>query len=220
MFHDCVNLQGFNAKNWKMPELLTSSHMFRGCTSASSIDVSGWYTPKLTSMDGMFHTCKELTTIDVSSFDTSKCEEISQVFEHCYKLEEIKGMGNWNTESCRTFEECFSSCYALKVLDMSGFNTRMVEDAFHMQNNATGNGFANMLPNMRSLEKMILSADFSFDGDGKVTTEYKKVILPSPAAKEGFTAKWQNAATGVLYDASEIPEETAATYVAYYIPNP
>ena len=221
MFYNCGNLESADVSGWNMPNLTTSSHMFRGCNKATTIDVSGWYTPSLTSMDAMFHTCYAITELDVSSFDTSKCEEISQVFEYCTSLETIKGLENWDTSSCRTFEECFSGCYALKELNLSGFNTRKVEDAFYpMQNGSTGNGFMNMFPNMYALEKLVLSADFSFDGDGKVTTENKKVILPSPAAKEGYTVKWRNVETGELYLATEIPEEVAATYEAYYIANP
>jgi len=41
-------------------------------------------------------------------------------------------------------------------------------------------------------------------------------VLPAPAPKDGFTAKWRNVETGELYLATEIPEGVAATYEAYY----
>ena len=219
MFHDCTKLLGFDASDWKMPNLSTTSHMFRGCNSATSIDVSGWYTPSLTSMDGMFHTCKSLTEVDLSSFDTSKCLEMSQIFDHATGIQTVKGMDKLNTSSAKTFEEAFAGCTNLKVVDLSSFNTRNVVNAYYpMQNGATGYGFKNMFPATCNWEKLIIGADVSFDGDGKVTTDSHKIILPSPTAKAGFIAKWQNVDTGVTYLASEIPEETAATYVPYYEP--
>ena len=220
MFHDCVNLQSADVSGWQMPNLLTSSHMFRGCTSATFIDVSDWYTPELTSMDAMFHTCKSLTTVDLSSFDTSKCLEMSQIFDYATGIQYVQGLEKLNTSNARTFEETFAGCSSLKVLDLSNFDTGMVENAYYpMQNNSTGHGFRNMFPKtMNSLEKLILGEKFSFDGNGKVTDEINKVALPSPAAKEGFIAKWQNVETGETYLASEIPEKIAATYVAYYEP--
>ena len=217
MFHDCTKLQGFNAKGWQLPNLLTSSHMFRGCNSATFIDVSGWYTPSLTSMDGMFHTCKALTEVDLSSFDTSNCTELSQIFDHATGIKRVKGLEKWDTSNCRTFEETFAGCSALEELDLSSFNTRNVENAFYpMQNNATGYGFRNMFSNMsnKSLKKLVIGADFSFDGDGKVTDADNKVTLPNPGPIDGQATKWYNEANDTYYDASEIPEEIAAVYVA------
>jgi hypothetical protein len=44
------------------------------------------------------------------------------------------------------------------------------------------------------------------------------MALPSPAAKEGYTAMWRNVGTGELFLGKDIPELTAATYEAYYEP--
>jgi surface protein len=214
LFYNCTNLQTANVGGWKMPELLTTSHMFRGCNNMTTVNVSDWYTPSLTSMDAMFHTCYAVTELDVSSFDTSKCQEISQVFEACSSLHTIHGLNNWDTSSAGTFEECFSGASALKVLDLSSFSSQSVVPAHPMQNNATGWGFRLMLNGMSSLEKLIMSENFSFTNEGTVTNY--PAVLPSPMKKAGFTAKWRNVETGELYDASEIPEKTAATYEAYY----
>ena len=217
MFHDCKKLQGFNAKGWQLPNMLTCSHMFRGCNSATSIDVSDWYTPKLTSMDAMFHTCKALTEVDLSSFDTSNCTELSQIFDNATGLKRVKGLEKWDTSNCKTFEETFAACYALEELDLSSFNTRNVVNAFYpMQNNATGWGFRNMFSSMsnQSLKKLVIGADFSFDGDGKVTDADNKVTLPNPGPIDGQATMWYNEANDTYYDASEIPEEVAAVYIA------
>ena len=218
MFYACSAQEELNLSGWNMPNMVTTTHMFADCNSLRSIDLTGWNTPSMVSMDAIFNDCHSLTYLDVSSFDTANCNEFTQVFESCRNLKTIVGLDKWDTGNARTYEELFSGCAALKEVDLSTFKSRDVVNDFTMEWKGTGWGFLRMFSGMNSLEKMTLSADFSFDGDGKVTTESYKVSLPSPAAKEGFIAKWQNVETGELYDASQIPEETAATYVAYYEP--
>ena len=221
---DGSGVQHLNLSGWNMPNLVTTTHMFADCTDLKSVDFTGWNTPNLISLDCMFNDCDDLTYLNVSSFDTANCREFSQLFEGCRRLEKIDGLEMWDTSNARTYESTFSGCSALKELNLTAFNTRNVVNDHWMDwqpgnTQNIGYGCKYMLSGMTSLEKLTLSADFSFDGDGKVTTESYKVKLPAPAAKEGFTAKWQDVDTGVLYDASEIHEEKAATYVAYYEPN-
>jgi surface protein len=218
MFYACSVLEELDLSGWDMPNMVTTTHMFTDCTNLRSVDFTGWNTPSMVSMDAMFNDCHSLTYLDLSSFDTGNCHEFSQMFERCYSLTKIDGLDKWDTRNARTYEELFYDCSSLKEVDLSTFYTRDVVNDFVMEWKGTGWGFLRMFQGAKSLEKMTLSADFSFDGDGKVTTDSYKVSLPSPAAKEGFIAKWRNVETGVLYDASEIPEETAATYVAHYEP--
>ena len=222
MFDGC-GVEKLNLSNWDMPNLITTTHMFADCSNLTSIDFTGWNTPNLISMDCMFNDCTSLTYLDMSSFDTATVQEFSQLFERCTKLEKIDGLEKWDTSNGRTFGEMFRECYALQELNLTSFNTRNVIDQYFMEWQPSGppnmgEGCINMFYGANGLNKLILSENFSFDGDGKVTTESYKIKLPAPAAKEGFTAKWQDVDTGVLYDASEIPEEKAATYVAYYEP--
>ena len=218
MFYGCSAQEELDLSGWDMPNMITTTHMFADCNSLRSVDFTGWNTPSLVSMDAMFNDCHSLTYLDVSSFDTANCNEFTQVFESCKNLKTIVGLDKWDTGNARTYEELFSGCAVLKEVDLSTFKSRDVVNDFTMEWKGTGWGFLRMFSGMNSLEKMTLSADFSFDGDGKVTTESYKVSLPFPAAKEGFIAKWRNVETGVLYDADTIPEETAATYVAHYEP--
>ena len=216
MFYGCNAQEELDLSGWDMPNMITTTHMFADCNSLRSVDFTGWNTPSLVSMDAMFNDCNSLTYLDMSSFDTANCNEFSQVFERCSSLTKIDGLDKWDTGNARTYEELFYGCAALKEVDLSTFYSRDVVNDYAMEWKGTGWGFLRMFAGMNSLEKMTLSADFSFDGDGKVTTESYKVSLPSPAAKEGYTAKWRNVETGELYLASEIPEEVAATYEAYY----
>jgi surface protein len=167
----------------------------------------------------MFHTCKAMTTVDLSSFDTSKCLEMSQIFDHATGLQYVIGLDKLNTSSAKTFEEAFDGCSSLKVLDLSSFNTKNVENAYYpMQNGSTGHGFLHMLTGMTGLEKLIIGEGVVFNGNGSVS-DTNRMKLPAPAAKAGFTAKWRNVETGELFDASQIPEKVAATYEAHYIAN-
>jgi len=150
--------------------------------------------------------------LDVSSFDTSNVREFSQIFEVCYALEEIKGLGNWNTANGQDFGEIFSGCRSLKVLDLSGFDTRNANSKYLSNGKYANCMFQNAFNGLTGLEKIIFGPYFSFDGDGSAPDAYKAVMPTSGVA--GWDGKWYNAETGVGYLPSEIPEETAATYVA------
>ena len=219
MFYGCGHLTDLDLSGWNVPKLTHCSHMFADCYNLVNLDLSGWQTPSLKIMDAMFNNCESMTFVDMSSFDTSNVTEFSQLFESCYSLKEIKGLENWNTAKGASFSEMFSGCTSLKELNLSSFNTRGADENYRYHYTHTvdySEGYERMFSNLTALEKLTVSADFSFDGDGKVTTESYKMKLPAPAAKEGFTAKWRNVETGELYLATEIPEEVAATYEAYY----
>lgn len=68
-----------------------------------------------------------------------------------------------------------------------------------------------MFSGCNSLQKLILGEKFDFDGNGTVTAV---TTLPNPGKVDGQSAMWYNAANGTYYAANEIPEMTAATYVA------
>jgi surface protein len=149
----------------------------------------------------------------MSSFDTSNVKEFSQMFEACYSLEEIVGMENWDTSEACTFTEMFSGCRLLKELDLSGFDTGSAYDNYKDMNNSYSNAFTGMFSGVSGLEKLTVSDDIVYLGNGNVS-EAKKLTFPAPAAVAGGDGKWYNVETGVGYLPSEIPEGVAATYVA------
>lgn len=53
-------------------------------------------------------------------------------FGGCSALQEIKGMGNWDTSARTTMSGMFDNCGALKVIDISNFNTSNVTDMSNM----------------------------------------------------------------------------------------
>ena len=217
MFYGCAQLTELDLSGWVMPKLYTTSHMFADCYKLETIDVSGWQTTgSWYSMDAMFNDCRVVKTLDVSSWNTSGVVEMSQVFESCYSLKQIKGIENWNTSSSKCFDQTFLNCNSLKELNLSGWNTHNAQYGNKHLNGDISEGFSSTFSGVISLTKLTLGEHFDFDGNGTAT---KLAVLPNPAAKEGFTAKWRNVETGQIYLASEIPDGVAATYEAYYEDN-
>ena len=212
MFYGCAQLTELDLSGWNMPNLYTTSHMFADCINLEVIDVSGWQTSeKWLSMDAMFNDCRKVKFLDVSSFTTSGVTEFSQIFEACWALEEIKGLENWDTSNGKSFDQTFLSCGSLKELNLSSWDTSHAMYGNKHLNGDISQGFSQMFGGVKSLKKLTLGEKFDFDGNGSVTA---KATLPNSAAIDGVTSKWYNAANDTYYAASEIPELTAATYVA------
>ena len=218
MFYGCGKLTEVDLSGWNMPNMTSATHMFADCYNLKKVDFTGWNTPSWRIMDAMFNNCEAIETIDVSSFDTANVVEFSQVFEACYSLNNIVGLEKWVTTSGQDFGEMFSGCGRLKSLDLSSFDTTNAQDSYVNTSNGDYNDrFHYFLSGCNSLEKISLGENFSFDGDGSFT----KWTFEMPAASnvEGWDGYWYNAATGEKFLPSEVPEMTAATYVAVN-PNP
>ena len=146
-------------------------------------------------------------------FDTSNVYYFCQAFEYCDSLEKVVGLENWDTAEGDNFSEMFFCCYNLKELDLSSFDTR---NADHLKEGDYV--LWRLIENCTSLEKITFGPYFDFDGVG--CAEQYKFVMPAATGVEGWDGKWYNAETGVGYLPSEIPEMTAATYVAVNPANP
>jgi len=213
MFYACSQITEVDMSNWDVRNVVSMSHMFSDCWNLEKVDFTGWETPKLNTVDALFNDCHSLKRVDVSSLDTANVVEFSQAFEYCISLEEIIGLDKWVTTSGQDFGEMFSGCRSLKAVDLSSFDTTNAQDSYVNPSNKDGNDrFHYFLTGCNSLEKVILGAKFSFDGDGSFTKWTFE--MPSATNVAGWDGYWYNVDTGVGYLPSEIPEETAATYVA------
>ena len=218
MFYGCGSLVTVDMSNWNVESLETMGHMFADCFKLENVYFDNWNTKSLICLDGVFNDCRAMKTVDMSSFDTSNVLEFSQTFEACWSLEKVIGIENWDTSKACTFTEMFSACRSLKELDLSKFDTSAAFDNYTDMNNSTSHAFVSMFSGVGSLEKLVVSDDIVYLGNGNVT-EARKLSFPNPAAKEGYTAMWRNVETGELYLGKDIPEKTAATYEAYYVEN-
>jgi surface protein len=213
MFYGCGQLTEVDLSGWNMPKMTSSTHMFADCFKLQSVNFSGWYTPSWRVMDAMFNDCRTIKSLDVSDFDTATVNEFSQVFEACYALEEIIGLENWVTTSGQDYAEMFSGCTSLKELDLSTFDTRNANKDYLYHETMTNEMFLYMMNNMPKLEKVTFGPYFSFTGDGTAPAGYV-FKMSAATGVEGWDGKWYNVDTGVGYLPSELPEMTAATYVA------
>ncbi len=213
MFYGCGQITEMDLSTWNTDNLEDIGHMFADCYKLEKVNFAGWNTPKLKTVDALFNNCGSLKSVDVSYLNTENVVEFSQAFEYCYSLEEIIGLDKWVTTNGQDFGEMFTSCSSLKVLDLSSFDTTNAQDSYVNASNGDGNDrFHYFLTGCNSLEKIILSENFSFDGDGSFTKWTFE--MPSATNVNGWDGYWYNAETGVAYLPGEIPEETAATYVA------
>jgi len=213
MFYGCLGLTEMNMANWNVTNVTTTSHMFTDCNYLEAVDLTGWNTVSLTSMDAMFNDCWRLKAVDMSSFVTDNCVEFSQLFENCSSLVEVKGMEDWNTSKGKCFGQMFMNCSSIKEIDFSNFDTRNATTDYTMQNNSYSEAMQYILRGNTSLEKLSLGENFAFDGDGNLPESYY-VQIPTPSNVEGWDGYWYNAETGEAFAPSEIPDRTAATYVA------
>ena len=213
MFQGCSKLTELDLSGWNMPNNSSVSHMFADCFGLLSINLSGWNTPALTSMDGMFNDCRSLKVVDVSDIDTANVVEFSQIFEACYALETIIGLDQWDTSKGIAFDEMFNLASKIKELDLSSFDTGSAKSYGVMQNGGIYYGFSSMFNGTTGLQKLVLGEKFVFSGDGSISQNgYPR--FPNPAPIDGQATKWYNAENDTYYAPSEIPEKTAATYVA------
>ena len=213
MFYGCGQLTSIDMSKWDISKVTKMAHMFSDCFKLQSIDMSNWNTESLTCLDAMFNHCTSLKTIDVSSFTTDKVKEFSQMFEACSSLEKIIGLEKFNTANGQDFSEMFNGCSSLKELDLSTFVTVQSNKdyiTYYPWNNCM---FERFISGCSSLEKITFGPSFSFDGDGTAPASYK-CAMPAATKVEGWDGKWYNADTGVGYLPSEVPDMTAATYVA------
>jgi surface protein len=156
--------------------------------------------------------------VDVSSLDTSNVTVFAQTFEACWALEKIIGLENWNTANGNDFSEMFSGCGSLKELDLSSFNTRNANSNPQTYPGVENLVYVRFLSGCNKLEKITFSADFDYDGVGNCPAGYT-FNMPAASGVDGWDGKWYNADTGIAYAPAEIPELTAATYLAVK-PNP
>lgn len=178
----------------------------------------------------MFKVCKSLTSLDVSRFNTAKVTDMGEMFYGCYSLTSLD-VSNFNTAKVMDMQSMFYGCSALTSLNLSGFDTKNVGSMDPWYKVGSMNSMFRACESLTSLN--LSSFDMSgetntnsmFAGCSKLATvnlgeRWKWVgsngYLPAPSSDyiTGADGKWYNSETGQTYDPSEIPSNTAATYVA------
>lgn len=234
MFANCEKLQYFSTKKWNTSSMEKIGFMFYGCKSFKKLDCEDWdvrnvksfdhfmahsqmeeydvskwqVTNKCENLNAIFHSTKE-TNIDVTDWDTSNVIAFNQMFDGMYYLEEVDGLETWNTSNGVCFAEMFHSCGSLKEINLSSFDTRKANTGTIISDNKDKSyGLQDMFTGCNGLQKLTLSESFTRFGDGNISSSLYAYF---PTSSSGY---WYNAETGQAYLPEEIPDLTAATYVA------
>ena len=170
MFSDCYNLKSIDLSNINTSKVTNMLCTFEGCKSLTSLDISklntsnvtimqamfsrcssltyinlsslstSFITSKVTDMSFMFNECTNLTTINLSGLRTSNVTDMQGMFQNCQKLENIYGIGNFNTYNVKNTKVMFGYCISLTSLDLSHWdltNANEMTGMFATCNNLT-----------------------------------------------------------------------------------
>lgn len=207
MFYRCQNLGTIDISNWDVSKVENFDHfMAHSGIKLAGDGVARWVTSAAKTMDAMLHSCRN-EVLDVSNFDTSNVLTFNQMFEGCTKLKKIIGLENFVTSTSQDFSDMFWHCLSLEELNLSSFNTRNATngaDRYGRDGEKTTKMLCFFDDEINSLKKVILGKKFSFNGDGKTTTN--TAVLPTPSG-----SMWYNA-SGEPFAPEDVPDGINATY--------
>ena len=131
MFRNCRELETLDVGSWRPGKVVTFSSMFSdidqntGAMKLRDLDVSQWDMSSAEDLNWMFYGCGQLTDLDLRAWDVSNVKSMYHTFADCFKMENYNFSG-WNTESLEDINGIFNSNRALKVIDVSDFDTQNV----------------------------------------------------------------------------------------------
>ena len=238
MLQQCNSLKSFSVKNWDVSNCEDLSFLFYGCSSFKSVDFDNWnvrnnktfdhfmahsgmenydvskweVTSNCTNLNAMFHSTKEIY-IDVTGWDTSNVIAFNQLCDGMVNLEKIDGLETWNTSKGVCFAEMFHSCAKLKEINLSSFDTRKADVGTQIStNHSTSYGLQMMFTGCSSLEKLILSENFTRFGNGSIDSQYHAYFpTPSSGSIDGADGNWYMF-DYAHYAPNDVPDLTAGTY--------
>lgn len=132
MFCNCNSLTSLNLANWNTSNVTTMSQMFNYADHLEELILTGWNTSNVTITYGMFGRLSNIKVLDLSSFNTSNVTDMRYMFDYCFKLENIIGLESFNMSKVKTTANMFDRCYKIKSLDLSRWDTSMVDNMSYM----------------------------------------------------------------------------------------
>ena len=215
-FIGCENLQTIDLQNLDASESTSMRSMFSGCKSLSRIEhLDSFDTSSSTYFGSMFRNCSSLTSLDVSHFDATHVGVLCFMFAGCTNLETLNMAGEgWRTSSLYLMVHVWEDCSSLKSLDLSYLNTSGVHSMAKDFNGCSSleyldfsgadtsgvGSLDNMFTGCDKLATVKLGPKFTFNG---------MASSPQCHLPDGF---WKSAATGTVYAAAEVPNNSADTY--------
>lgn len=196
MFSNCSKLTSITGiENLNTAKVTDMGNMFSYCSKIEQLNLSYFNTSHVERMDEMFRSCSKLKSLEISSFNTTKVKNMTGMFMNDQALESLN-VSSFSTSALTTAQNLFADCVNLKSLDLTGFNMSKVTNA---------NG---MFSNMRRLYKVTFGSSFRFAGSSS--------YLPSPSSTyiTGADGKWYVQYSDTGYTNTNIPQNTAGTYIA------
>ena len=116
MFYECHNIIELS-KNWKIKNIINTSHMFERCGEILSLDfICNWDVSTIKNMNSMFYGLKLQTLPDISNWDISNVTDIGGIFISCSSLLSLPDISRWNTSNVTNMCSIFASCSSLLSL--------------------------------------------------------------------------------------------------------
>ncbi len=137
MFYSCTNLseiigiEKWNVKKVKSTKWLFSSNKF------AQMDLSQWQTSSLDNMAATFENCVNLTKVNLSGWDTSNVTDMGFLFNDSVLLKDIIGLEGFKTNNVTTMQNMFYNLQNIQSLNLSTWNTPLLENVGHMFYNNT-----------------------------------------------------------------------------------
>ncbi len=156
-------LENLDTKN-----VINMNSMFSSCRKITELELSHFKTSQVTTMVSMFGSCERLISLDLSHFDTRNVTDMSSMFGIAdpggMRLEEIKGIEQFNTEKVIDMSRIFSNCCKLTSLDLSSWNTKNVINMMSVFRNCSSLTSLN-LSNFNTSQVVNMSAMFEGCGN-------------------------------------------------------
>lgn len=177
MFYECSSLQSVDVSRWDTRNMTAFYMMFYNCTSLREVRGSR----ALFAGDNcgtnaafqMFTGCSALPAIDVSGWKMSGVDTTKNMFRRCSSLSVISGINTWNLASCTNMYAMFYGCSSLTSLNLTGWNTPIVQDMGYMFTRCTLLSNISGLSSLETQSATNMSHMFdtgeSYVGDGALT---------------------------------------------------
>ena len=200
LFSNCYELEYVDFANLNTEKSISSYGIFENCKSLKKVDMSSFDVSSTKGLAYIFAGCESLTSIDLSNLKTSKIEYMGRMFDGCSSLETINFGNNFDTSSVTDMEAMFRSCGSLKSLDLSKFNTTVLENADYMFDSCD---------NLVSIENKFNSVELT-----SATGMFKNCRKLSKIDLSGLVGKNLNEATDMFYNCNSLSSIDVRNLVA------
>ena len=128
MFSQCFELKYLDLTNFNTSNVTSMYGMFNKCYKLKEIKgINNFNTSKVTNMKVMFNECKELVFIDLSNFNTSNVTNMEFMFYACNKLQQIKGIDNFNISKVIYKDKMTEGCYYIDYIYFTNSNILIID---------------------------------------------------------------------------------------------